>query len=449
MMTMSSEGPNVVYVFGDQWRAQATGYSGDGNVITPNLDDLSRRSLSFTNAVSGCPVCSPTRASMMTGRYPLTHGVFMNDVYLQPEAVSIAEAFRAGGYDTAYIGKWHLDGHGRSSFIPRERRQGFDFWKVLECTHNYNESYYYADEPVKRKWDGYDAIAQTREVQRYIRERGSDRPFLLFLSWGPPHNPYRTAPQEYREMYDPEELELRPNVPEEKEEEAAGDLAGYYAHITAMDHCVGEIERTLDDEGLAESTILLFTSDHGDMLGSQGEIRKQRPWDESILVPFLLRYPGEFEGRELGSPINTADIMPSLLSLCDLEIPETVEGRDYSGYMRGEIDPPDSAALIACYAPFGEWVKRNGGREYRGVRTERYTYVRSLDGPWLLYDNREDPYQMENLCDSDGYSDIRRRLEAKLNRKLRDTGDEFRSSEHYIDMWDLPTDEWGTVPYTV
>ena len=191
--------PNVVFVFADQWRAQATGYAGDTNVRTPNLDRLAARSVNFENAVSCCPVCSPYRASLLTGQYPLTHGVFLNDVPLRNEAVSLAEVYRNAGYETAYIGKWHLDGNHRSAFIPRERRQGFDFWKVLGCTHAYNNSFYYGDEDVKLKWEGYDAIAQTREAQQYIRDHAGGPPFLLVLSWGPPHDPYETAPQKYRD----------------------------------------------------------------------------------------------------------------------------------------------------------------------------------------------------------------------------------------------------------
>ena len=171
--------PNVVFIFGDQWRAQATGYAGDPNVRTPHLDALAAESINFTQALAGCPVCSPYRASLLTGQYPLRHGVFVNDVYLQPRSASIAEAFSAAGYDTAYIGKWHVDGHGRSNYIPPERRQGFDYWKVLECTHEYNNSpYYEGDSDEKRYWDGYDAIAQTRDAQAYMRNRNEDRPFL-------------------------------------------------------------------------------------------------------------------------------------------------------------------------------------------------------------------------------------------------------------------------------
>ncbi|MHB8903241.1 MAG: sulfatase-like hydrolase/transferase, partial [Thermoguttaceae bacterium] len=110
--------PNVVFLLADQWRAQATGYAGDPNLETPRLDGLAGQGVNFVNAVSACPVCCPYRGSLMTGQYPLSHGVFLNDVPLSGEAVSLAEAFNGAGYHTGYIGKWHLDGHGRSSYIP-------------------------------------------------------------------------------------------------------------------------------------------------------------------------------------------------------------------------------------------------------------------------------------------------------------------------------------------
>jgi arylsulfatase A-like enzyme len=176
----SRKRPNVVYVFADQWRAQAAGYAGDKDVRTSHLDRLAGESANFENAVSCCPVCSPYRASLLTGQYPLTHGVFLNDVRLRSEAVSLAEVYQRAGYQTAYIGKWHLDGNQRSAFIPRERRQGFEFWKVLGCTHSYNNSFYYGDEDIRLQWDGYDAIAQTQEARQYIRARQRPR-FLVLL----------------------------------------------------------------------------------------------------------------------------------------------------------------------------------------------------------------------------------------------------------------------------
>src|SRR5436190_9750684 len=170
--------PNIVFVLADQWRAQAMGYAGDPNVKTPNLDRLESVSVNFTHAVSGLPVCSPCRASLLTGQRATTHGVFLNDAHLRDDAVTFAEVLRSAGYDTGIIGKWHLNGHGRLSFIPREHRQGFDYWKVMECTHAYNNSYYYGDGPEKLLWPGYDAAAQTDDAQAYIRQHsGSEKPF--------------------------------------------------------------------------------------------------------------------------------------------------------------------------------------------------------------------------------------------------------------------------------
>jgi arylsulfatase A-like enzyme len=155
---------------------------------------------------------------------------------------------------------------------------------------------------------------------------------------------------------------------------------------------------TLDRAGIAERTIVVFTSDHGDMMRSQGTTTKHQPWDESIRVPFLLRYPQKLgkKGRRIRTPLNTPDIMPTLLSMAGLPATDGVQGTDYSRLALG-ARAPDSAAFLNLPVPFGE-ARRTGIAEYRGLRTERYTYVRSIHGPWLLYDNQTDPYQMHNLC---------------------------------------------------
>ncbi|MCL2833424.1 MAG: sulfatase [Treponema sp.] len=424
---------------------------GNPDIKTPNMDALAEQCVVFKIAVSGHPVCSPYRASLLTGQYSLTHKVITNNVCLGNEAVSLAQAFKAGGYDTAYIGKWHIDGHGsRSSFIPRERRQGFDYWKVLECTHDYNNSYYYGDENIKLKWDGYDAEAQTRCAQNYIKQHSRKKPFLLVLSWGPPHNPYETAPKKFKALYDPAVLTPRPNVPWELTEKTKTELAGYYAHISALDFYLGEIIKTIDEAGISEDTLLVFTSDHGDMLGSHGADRKQHPWDESILVPFLLSYPGLLGRKQqvISMPINTPDIMPTLLDICDLPIPATVEGTGYRPFITGEKEQNDIAALIQCPHPFGEFSKLDGGREYRGIRTTRYTYTRDLKGPWLLYDNQVDPYQMKNLVNAAAYNDLQKTLDRQLLKILDEHSDKFLTGEYYMNLFGYPMNSKGVVPYT-
>jgi arylsulfatase A-like enzyme len=438
----STRKPNLVFILADQWRAKATGYAGDPNAQTPFLDKLAKESINFTNAVSGCPVCTPYRGSLLTGQYWLTHGLFYNDKPLDPEAVTIAKVYGKAGYETGYIGKWHVDGHGRSSFIPEERRQGFKFWKVLECTHNYNKSLYYGDRDVKQYWDGYDAIAQTREAQKYIRQHANKQPFTLFMSWGPPHAPYQTAPEKYRRMFSAEKIQLHPNIPESLQKTARKELAGYYAHIAALDDCIADLLKTLKECDIEENTIFVFTSDHGDMLRSHGMTKKQKPWEESVRIPFLLRHPAAHgkTGKKIDMPINTPDIMPTLLGLSGITIPKSVEGRDFSGVIKETKEPDNDAALIMCPVPFHQWSYKRGGREYRGVRTRRYTYVRDINGPWLLYENQTDPYQLENLCNNQKYSQVQQKLEKILSQKLKETNDKFSPGPEYMAMWNYTWD---------
>ena len=294
--------PNVVVIVADEWRAQSTGYGGDRNVRTPVLDRMAAESVNFETAVSGCPVCCPYRASLMTGQYPLTNGVFINDVELKPNGPTLGEAFRSAGYATGFIGKWHLYGspdgkYGRRlAYIPPEKRFGFDYWKACECTHEYNHSLYYeGTDPTPKYWPGYDAFAQTDDACAFIEHHRD--PFFLMLSLGPPHFPYATAPERYQEMYRDKTIQLRPNVPPDKKQQATEILRGYYAHMTAVDDCLDRILRTLEKTGIAEDTIVVFTSDHGDMMLSQGLTTKLYPWDESIRVPLLIRYPRKF-GRK-------------------------------------------------------------------------------------------------------------------------------------------------------
>ena len=451
------EKPNVVFVLTDQWRAQDLGFAGNEQVKTPALDALTEEAVVFTNAISNLPACSPARASLMTGKYPLSHGVFYNDKPLRSEEYCIAEVYKENDYATAYIGKWHINGHppgmsnreGRKLPVPADRRQGFDYWKVHECTHSYNNSVYYDENNVKHKWEGYDAIAQTKDAIKYM-QANKDNPFLLFVSYGPPHAPYQTAPDEYKDMYKDMDIKLRPNVPEERAAKAKEDIRGYYAHITALDDCVAELQTEIKKLGLEDNTIFVFNSDHGDMLHSHAQIKKQKPWEESILVPFMLKYPDKLKGGEqLTKMFSYPDIMPTLLGLSNLPIPESVEGVDYTGELLGTENLDIDGALITCPVPFHQWNYKKGGREYRGIRTERYTYTKDLDGPWLLYDNKKDPYQLENLVNQEEYRDLQKDLDQKLQKMLDKRGDEFLAGEEYMKAWGYHWDHKDSVKQTI
>ncbi len=440
--------PNLLFVFADQWRAQAFGYAGDPNVSTPNVDRFAAESLNFTNAVSGCPVCSPYRASLMTGVYPHRHGMMVNDQCLHRlyGGPFLAECLRGAGYRTAYIGKWHIDGNGRNAFVPPARRLGFEGWKGFECNHDYRNSHYYSgDDPRPRRWEGYDADAQADEACRYLREEVGGQPFALFLSWGPPHNPFGSAPAQYEALYDPRQIRLPPNVPAETADRAHKELAGYYAHCSALDAAFGRILETVADTGREADTVVIFTSDHGDMLGSQNCFRKQKPWAESIRVPFLIRHPhGAGPGRD-AAPIDAPDLMPTLLALCGAPIPATVQGKDFSPRILSGTPAPIDAALLALYLPFHEWRYDNGGREYRGLHDARYTYVRTLAGPWLLYDNQEDPLQAHNLVGRPECAGRVADFDARLSARLRAVGDAFLSGPEIIRRQGIPLNAAGDV----
>ncbi len=438
--------PNVVFIFSDQWRASATGYSGDPNVKTPNLDRLAREGINFGTAVSVCPVCTPYRAALLTGRYPTRTGMFMNDLYLPDKELCMGEIFKAGGYETGYIGKWHLDGHGRSTYIPPERRQGFDYWKVAECDHTYPKSHYYTGNSEEKKfWDGYDAFAQTKDAGQYIRDHAKgEKPFLLVVSYGTPHFPHDTAPKDYKDLYPPAQLKTAPNVPDSMKARVRHEAQGYYAHCTALDKCVGDLVQVLDQAGIADNTILVFTSDHGEMMGAHGisPSVKQHPWDESIRVPFLLRYPAAHgkSGKKVKMPIDTPDILPTLLSLAGIKIPATIEGEDLSQAVTGPEH--DRAALIMSVSPFARGLK-----EYRGIRTGRYTYVRNLQGPWLMFDNETDPYQLKNLANNPEQAALQKQLEEQLQAELKKIGDEFKPGSHYLGKWGYKIGNDGSIPF--
>ena len=301
-------------------------------------------------------------------------------------------------------------------------------------------SVYYRDTDAPLYWDGYDAEAQTSLAIEYIQSGKRDRPFALVLSWGPPHNPYEAVPARYRDLYPAGEIEVRPNCTDPNRD----DIAGYYAHITALDDQLARLGKALDEQGLMDNTVFVYTSDHGDMLGSHGRQRKQHPWDESIRVPFVMRCPDQaYGGLRIDTPFNVVDIMPTLLGLAGIPAPGTCEGRDHAPAVRGENFTGNEAAYIMSIVPFSEYR----GQPWRGIRTGGHTYVRNLDGPWLLYDNREDPCQMRNLAGREEHAALQRRLDEHLENEMVRRGDALLPAEHYLERFGYEVNEVGAIPH--
>ncbi|WFB37536.1 sulfatase [Kiritimatiellota bacterium B12222] len=439
--------PNILLVFADQWTFWALGVAGNRELRTPNLDRLAAEGVYFPYAVSGSPVCTPARASLLTGLRPDAHGLVINDAPLNPDLPSMGTYFAEAGYETAWIGKWHVDGHGRASYIPPERRHGFETFQVLECTHEYNHSLYYSgDQKEQKVWPGYDAFAQTEAMQSWIRGRTEEKPFFGVLSWGPPHSPYHTAPEKYKAHFAEARLSPRGNVPEELRARTIQELAGYYAHCEALDDCMGHLMQTLEEEGLRENTIVVFTSDHGDMLQSHGIRDKQCPWDESLRIPMIMSGPGLKPGTQNDSLIEFMDLWPTLAGLAGIPVTMALHARDLSSEVLSGGRPEDNSAFYASYVPFGNWRKfplshpLHTARESRGLRTLEWLYVEDLTGPWLLYDMKQDPLQLNNLVDSPAHADLRRKFATQLAERRDCYDDAFLSGEAYVKRWGYETD---------
>lgn len=427
---------NLLVIFGDEMRAQAMNCSGNPDVRTPNMDRLAAEGMRFSRAYSNNPVCTPARGTMLTGLYPLAHGAVINDLPVRTDLTSIAHALRTEGYRCAYVGKWHLAGIPRYKFIPPgPERLGFDeYWAVWNCHHDYLEPKYFLDDPEPIFAEGYEPTVQTDLTLQFVEDHTKnhrDRPFCLWLSWGPPHSPYVPWPPGSEGSYDQNRLGLQPNCSDA--ERNRKDLAGYYAHVTALDRELGRILDYLDETGLREQTLVVFTSDHGSMLGSQGHYHKQQPWAESVMVPLIMQAPGVVpKGETSELLVGLLDLAPTLLGLLGQRIPAKMQGRDLSPQIARGAQIPRRAVYLGDLFP-SDQADRQGITAWRGIKTDRYLYARNVAGPWLLYDDQNDPFQVHNLIDDPAMKDVRAELEQELGRQMEWFGDRLLDREEFLD----------------
>ena len=254
----------------DQWRFSAFGHTLAAPVATPRIDRLAAESLRFERAYAANPLCAPSRASLMTGRFAHQHGVVANELTLPPKERGLAESFVDSGYATHYIGKWHLDGPDRPGFVrPGWRRRGFETFEGFNRGHYYDAPRTFSNEGELLRPKAFEATYQTDRAIAFLREN-ADRPFLCFLSWGPPHPATSTPRPDPRA--DTAEIAWRANVPRKMRRSGRlrSDVLHYYALCAALDREMGRLLDALDELELRENTLVVFTSDHGDMLGSHG-----------------------------------------------------------------------------------------------------------------------------------------------------------------------------------
>jgi arylsulfatase A-like enzyme len=432
---------NIIWIFGDQHRAQALSCNGDPNVSTPNIDLLSGEGVNCQQAVAGSPLCCPFRGSLLTSRYP--HECVPGHEYpMDPKLPTVANVFAENNYETAYFGKWHVDGHHESEYrgahhiIPKERRGGFDTWIGYENNNSPWDSWVHGhrkngEDVELQRLPGYETDELTDMLIDFIKEKAETKNnFFAALSVQPPHDPYH-APADFMGNFNPAHLEMRPNVPDipRVQERARKELAGAYAQIENLDWNVGRIREALVESGMEFDTIIIFFSDHGDFHGSHGQFRKTSPLEESIKIPFIISGPPTRYDHHCGindSVVSSVDIAPTSLGLCGIDKPEWMRGFDYSGLYdktRKMKEIPDSAYIqIVVPTGHGDSVEQ----AWRGVVTrDGWKYVAFENQNWLLFNLNEDPYELANLAHNIEFSEKRKELNQRLAKWIKETGDNF------------------------
>jgi arylsulfatase A-like enzyme len=446
---------NLVFVFPDQYRGQALGFMKQDPVITPRLDRFASQSRVFTNAVSNRPLCSPYRAMLMTGRWPYATGVTTNcnssrpNTFLKEDEVCFSDVLNRAGYDVGYIGKWHLDAPQGVPVAkdwrkavwdaynpPGPRRHGFTFWHAYGCSNNHLKPHYWigdAKKDEKTYFDEYSPEHEAKVASEFIlnpggKARDAKKPFALFVSMNPPHPPFDKVPDTYRRMYagrTPDDLLVRPNV----RRTGAGKRApravrDYFAAVTGVDAAFGKILDAIRDAGEEKSTIVVFSADHGEMMGSHGKMSKVAWYEESLCIPFIMRFPGKVKPGRDDLHINVPDCMPTLLSMMGMgeRIPKRVEGTDHARLIRAGAGerPASTFYLNSTDSP---------DRGARGVRTGRYTYIvqkKPNETAEFVYDRTRDPYQL-NGRPADVPSGVRDGLRSELNGWLSKTNDPWKA----------------------
>ena len=294
-------------------------------------------------------------------------------------------------------------------------RRGWDFWAVRNCSHQHSSPEYWLNDSQKSvRVPGWEPDVQTDLAVEFIKKNKTS-PFCPVPVVRGLHTTRTRRPQNNVAMYQDKKLKARPNVPRDNTE----TLRQYYAMTTSLDACVGRIDDALDAAGVAEDTIVVFTSDHGDMLGSQGHRLKQRPWEESINIPFIVRYPRKIKkGQRRDWIVSSVDVMPTLLGLCGMSIPSAVQGRDYSSTFLGKSTAQRDAAFL-----FNVHSGAGPGTDWRGIRTKEWIYAYHFSGDWVMYDLKNDPYQLKNLIDDPKFAAKKKELRAQLESMRKTLGE--------------------------
>jgi len=441
-----SDRPNILVVMADQLRRSALGCYGDGNVKTPNIDRLAAAGVRFEAASSSYPICVPFRFTFMTGQYAHSRRVPAIEWRMAPAERTLADVFNAAGYDTIYVGKWHLyggHGHGKEfkrvnkTPVPRAHRGRWQRWLGFELANDPEESWYFEDDdPKPRRVKGFQTDGLSDLMMRELGWRDGSRPFLAVLSVEPPHPPLRPPPADW-ERWRARKIALPPNVRAAKGltlEAIRQRRRAYYALVENFDRNVGRIAEFLETSGLARRTIVVLVSDHGELGGAHGLVEKSWPFEESIGIPLIVADPrmGGRKGRAIADPVASEDLMPTLIGLAGLAPEAGLPGADLTPLVRSDRTKLQREGVLLEFVADHRPTRPFHRSVWRGFRTARHKYVvRGPDHegkPWALFDLAEDPYEMRNLVRVSEARELLQRMHVRLGKALRDAGDDYRLS---------------------
>lgn len=453
--------PNIIFIMTDDQSQDALGIYGNKILKTPNMDRIGNEGIRFDKSFVTTSVCAPSRASYLTGLYAHSHGVTSNgeepgwydQMGLRPDQVTYPMLLRQAGYHTAVVGKWHLKS------LPR----GFDHWAILRGQGSYFDPQFIVnDAPVRFRGHTDDVIGD--QAMAYLRRRPKDQPFCLCYQFKAPHGPWEPDPRFYDAFKDVE-IPLPPGFGEPRPEDAPeafskttqeiadmGDffhkaerrppqvdrdlpederlhevfqafVRNYYRVLLGVDENVGRVLDFLDKEGLAENTIVVYTSDNGFFLGEHGFYDKRMMLEPSIRVPMLLRWPRRIKAGQVDDEdmVLNIDVAPTLLDLAGVTPPDWMQGRSWKPLLEGrDVDWRDDF----LYEWF-EYPAVHCARKHRGVRTERWKLIHFWEMPdeWALYDLQEDPGEMDNLIDDPEHADLIVQLKTRITELRAQTGD--------------------------
>jgi N-acetylglucosamine-6-sulfatase len=448
--------PNVLFVLTDDQRWDCIGLAPGSKIRTPHIDRIGREGVYFRNAFCTTSLCSPSRASILSGLYAHAHGVSNNFTEYPAEMPSWPRALKAAGYETAYIGKYHM---GEENDDPRP---GFDHFVTHKGQGRYWDPELRADGGERKVVKGYYTTIVTDLAEQWIRSRKGDRPWAMILGHKAPHSFYFPEPR-YEKAFDDVDVrypatafqlddnpawykdrldtwhgiygplfDYRKNWPDRSPEGVkafAAMVRAYRATILSVDDSVGRLLRLLEERGELDRTLVVFTADNGILEGEHGMVDKRTMHEPSIRVPLVARYPGltpPSRPRTVDRMVLTVDFSESILELCGVPAPARTHGRSWAKLARGDADPGWRTSFLYHYNYEKQFPYTPN---VRGVRTDRWKFVRYPHGDGgpdrhrpELFEVAADPDETRNRIDDPACREVARELGAELERLLRETG---------------------------